>query len=162
MSYLKIFGLLGFILLISVSFAATCAQKSYTTSCSKCSFDQNGKMDQSCYEKYQGSGQACLFAAYPLESMAYTSGNCPAIDACIERLQTCKAMYSSGNDLSDCATGDITNCFVQGDRCVAMAVKNCNEPPPVQPEFDAPPAAWCDGFFFLIIPLFLGIAFVKR
>lgn len=149
------------LLLTTVSIAATCAQKSYATSCTKCSFDSNGKMDQVCYDGYQNSGKGCLFAAYPLESLEYSGGNCPAIDICIDRLQTCKALYSSGNDQADCLTGDIRNCFVQGDKCVAAAVKDCKGTPPGQLESDLPPAAFCDSFFFLAFS-FLGLLIYKK
>ncbi len=163
MKTLPIFaGCLILLLLISSSYAASCAQKSYSTSCSKCKFSKDGKMDQTCYDNYQTSGKTCLFAAYLLESMEYTAGNCPAIDICVDRLQACKALYSSQNDQLDCETGSITNCFVQGDRCVAAAVKDCKGTPPDALLSDAPPASWCDGFFFMIIPLFVGVLTVRR
>ncbi len=147
--------------LAGLASAATCAEKSYQASCMKCSFDQSGKMDQKCYEDYQGKGVTCLFTAYPVESVEYKMGSCPGIDTCVERLNTCKAMYSSGNDQMDCETGDINNCFVQGDICVAMATKDCSKPPPDQPAFDAPPVGWCDSLWFAIIPLF-GAFFFRR
>ncbi|MFH1785159.1 MAG: hypothetical protein ABH842_01905 [Candidatus Micrarchaeota archaeon] len=148
---IKVYFLIILVGLITLSSAATCAQKSYSTSCQKCNFDANGKMDQDCYNGYQTSGKGCLFAAYPLESIAYAGGNCPAIDSCVDRVQTCKAIFSSGSDKIDCMTGDISNCFVQGDKCVALAVKDCSKPPPQQLEFDAPPPGWCDSVFFLFI-----------
>ncbi len=107
-----------------------------------------------CYHSYQDRGKACLFGARPLESAEHAAGSCPAIDVCIERLQTCKALYSSGSDAEDCSTGDIHNCFVQGGICVATAVKNCGGSP--QPEFDAPPAGWCDSLWFAVLPVFIG------
>ncbi len=159
MGKLKI--LLLALIVLGIGYAATCASKSYSTSCSKCTFDADGKMDKECYEKYQGSGVACLFTAYPVESIKYKMGSCPAIDTCRDRLETCKAIYSSGNDILDCEAGSLDNCFVQSDVCVAMAVKNCDEPPPEQPAFDAPPVGWCDSVFFLVLPL-LGAVWIRK
>ncbi len=149
------------VLMAGTSFAATCAIKSYTTSCMKCSFDSYGKMDQKCYEQYQNNGVACLFAAYPVESIQYKMGNCPAIDACIQKLETCKALYTSGNDKTDCGLGEIDHCFARGDACVADAVKHCDTPSPDTVADVAPPAGFCDGFFFMILPLFIGLGYVK-
>ena len=149
------------LILIPFAAAATCAEKSYLSSCSGCKFDSYGKMDKSCYDGYQGRGVACLFAAYPMESIEYKAGACPGIDICVDRLSTCKALYSSGNDHTDCATGDIDNCFRQGDICVAEATKDCSKPPPEQPMFDAPPEGWCDGIFFGMIMLMAGLVFVR-
>lgn len=157
-----IFLFMGLLILTSLVFAATCAQKSYSASCTKCKFDQNGKMDQACYEGYQTSGKACLFGAYPLESIQYSSGNCPAIDVCVDRLQTCKAMYSTRNDQLDCDVGQINHCFIRGDACVAKAVQNCSGTPPDELIDLSPPAGWCDGFFYLMIPLFVGVFYYKK
>ena len=149
-----------FAVMMTLSFAASCAEKSYSTSCAKCTFDTSGKMNKNCYEKYQGSGITCLFAAYPLESIEYKMGNCPGVDTCVDRLDTCKALYSSGNDALDCDSGALDNCFRQSDICVQMAVKDCSKPPPEQPAFDAPSPALCDGIFFMAIPL--AFAFVWK
>jgi hypothetical protein len=153
--------LLILVCLISLSSAATCAEKSYSISCQKCTFDSNGKMDQTCYSGYQESGKLCLFAAYPLESIAYTNGECPAIDTCVDRLQTCKAFYASGNDSLDCESGQIDHCFTKADACVAAAVKNCTGTPPGDVANLAPPPAWCDGIFFLLILPFGALFYCK-
>jgi hypothetical protein len=152
---------IALVLLVSLASAATCAEKSYTSSCRSCKFDSNGKMDSACYQSFQDRGVACLFAAYPMESIEYKAGSCPGIDICVDRLNTCKALYSSGNDFTDCSTGDIDNCFRQGDICVAEATKDCSKPPPEQPMFDAPPEGWCDGLFFGMAILFIGLIKVK-
>ena len=156
------FGILVLILILAgLSFSATCASKAYISSCLKCSFDTTGKMNQPCYEGYQNRGVGCLFAAYPLESIQYQSGNCPAIQACIDKLQECKGLYASGNDKLDCQTDAIDHCFSRADSCVADAVKHCSTPSPDSVADIAPPAAWCDGFFFFILPL-LGAGFFTR
>ncbi|MBI5222880.1 hypothetical protein HY990_00505 [Candidatus Micrarchaeota archaeon] len=118
-------------------------------------------MDQACYQKYQDSGVACLFSAYPIESIQYKMGNCPAIDVCVDRLNTCKALYTQGNDKFDCDSDSINHCFVRGDACVARAVKDCSGTPPGDLANDLPPASFCDGFFFFIA-LFAGLLFVKN
>ena len=163
MGTVKIFGLLVLLLgLSSLSFSAACASKAYDAACQKCPFDSSGKLDQKCYEGYQGSGVACLFAAYPVESIQYKMGGCKAVDTCIDRLNTCKAIASSGNDRSDCAYGEIDHCFDNADVCVDKAIKNCDEDPPEQITDVIPPAGWCDGFFFLFIPLAAGVLAYSR
>ncbi len=102
---------------------------------------------------------SCLFAAYPLESISYQMGDCPAVDVCKERLEVCKAIYSSGNDETDCGFETIDHCFYNADRCVDIAVKNCKEDPPSDISDLAPPPGWCDGFFFMFISLFAGTLF---
>ena len=69
-------------------------------------------------------------------------GNCLGIDICVDKLQTCKALYSTGNDQYDCQGGNVNNCFVQGEIYVAEAAKDCSKPTPEQPMFDAPPEGW--------------------
>jgi hypothetical protein len=150
------------VILAAFASAATCASKAYSTSCDKCSFDSSGKMDQKCYEGRQGSGVSCLFAAYPIESIQYQMGSCPAVDICKDRLETCKAIYSDYNDKTDCDAGNIYHCFQSADYCVDYAVKHCNEDPPGATENLLPPPAWCDDFFFMFIPLFAGALFYGR
>jgi hypothetical protein len=164
MASMKVLGFLAFLLiLIPLASAATCAERSYAASCRKCSFDNvTGKMDPACYNAEQGAGVACLFAAYPAASIQYKLGSCPGIDTCVERVQTCKALYSNGNDQYDCEDGSINNCFVQGDICVAEAAKDCSQPPPAQPMFDVPPPGLCDGLFFFLIPLIGAVLFLKK
>ncbi len=147
------------VVLSSISFAETCAEKSYSVSCNKCTFDVYGKMDQTCYQKYQSSGKACLFGAYPIESAEYVAGACPAVDVCINRLTDCKAIYTSGNDKQDCYAENIDHCFIRADNCVALAVKNCSGTPPGDISDIAPPASFCDGFFFFIFPIFVGAVY---
>ncbi len=149
---------LAFVLaLASLTFAATCASKAYGASCAKCGFDKEGRMNQECFQAEQAGGVTCLFAAYPLESISYQSGDCPAVDVCKERLETCKAVYSSGNDKEDCDFGSINRCFRSADSCVAYAVKNCKSNPPGDLENIAPDPALCDSVFFMVILPFVLI-----
>ncbi|MBI5227440.1 hypothetical protein HY988_02515 [Candidatus Micrarchaeota archaeon] len=159
----KIFVILILVLgFATVSFAATCASKAYASSCLKCTFDKDGKMDSQCFEGYQSKGIACLFSAYPIESIQYKAGACPAIEACINKLETCKAAYASSNDKYDCEVGNINHCFRRADTCVADAVKHCDTPSPDKVEDIAPPSSFCDGFFFAILPIFVGAMVVRR
>lgn len=150
------------VLAANLSWAATCAEKSYLSSCSKCSFDNvSGKMDQACYEGYQSRGSACLVAAYPAAATMYQLGSCPAIQTCIDRLQECKALYTDGNDKNDCLSGSIDHCFEKGDACVAAAAADCNKDPSDALANVAPPASFCDSFFFAILFPFAGAAFLQ-
>ena len=159
---LRIFGFLVlFLFFAGLVTASACAQLSYSSACTKCEFDSSGKMSQSCYEGYQGSGVSCLFAAYPLEAINYQMNGCPAVDVCKDRLETCKALATSGSDRADCAVGAIDHCFANADRCVDAALKSCDEDPPGELSDIVPPAGWCDGFFFLFV-LFGGLFFAKR
>lgn len=158
----KLLGLLALLLiLIPFSSAATCAEKSYTSSCAKCGFEASGKMDEACFQGYQARGTACLAAAYPAASFAYQMGSCPAIQTCIDRLQECKAIYTNGNDKNDCELGSIDHCFERGDACVAAAAADCNKTPSDELGNIAPPASWCDGFFFTVLLPLSGAAFFR-
>ncbi|MBI5046866.1 hypothetical protein HZC07_04000 [Candidatus Micrarchaeota archaeon] len=162
MASAKTFGFLVFFLfLATVASAATCAQKSYLSSCTKCTFDSTGKMNQACYQKYQDSGVACLFASYPIESVQYKLGSCPAIDVCVDRLNECKAVYSENSDKFDCEVNSIGPCFARADSCVARAVKNCSGTPSGDVSNVAPDPSLCDGFLLGIMALVGGISFVR-
>jgi hypothetical protein len=122
----------------SLSFAATCAADSYSSSCSKCSFDSTGKMNKACYDEQQNSGLECLFTTYPVQSSEYKLGMCPGIDTCVERLTACKERLTAGNDSADCKAGNVLRCFVQSDACVEAATADCGKPPPEQPLLELP------------------------
>jgi hypothetical protein len=163
MAYVRIFGFLVFFLVLAnLSSAAACSQKAYEATCNKCEFDENGKLDQKCYQGHQSSGISCLFAAYPVESINYQMNGCDAVDTCRSRLETCKALFSADNDQDDCYAGNIDHCFISADRCVDAAIKKCDEEPPDDLAGLLPDAGWCDGLFFLFVPLFAGLLFVKR
>ena len=112
-----------------VAFAGDCAISSYRSSCSDCTFDAAGKMDQSCYKAKQAAGTACLTTSNPLLAKAYAEGKCPQVDTCISELNSCKAQYSSGNDSADCKEGSVSVCFSAADSCVQSAAAKCAPPP---------------------------------
>lgn len=139
-----VFGLL----MLSFSFAADCARESYVKSCSHCTFEESGKMEQSCYKSQESAGQSCFAASYPITSMKYANGECPQIDECSAQLQQCKAMLTSGNDKTDCEQAYLADCFYQADACMADAAKEC------ETEFKPCPLS-------LIMMALLGFGFMK-
>ncbi|MEW6721854.1 MAG: hypothetical protein AB1324_01180 [Candidatus Micrarchaeota archaeon] len=156
----KLLPIFAVLALAGVVSAAACAQLAYSAACNRCSFDSSGKMDSACYEGKQAGGVSCLFAAYPLEAISYQMNGCPAVEVCKDRLETCKALATSGSDRTDCAAGTIDHCFANADRCVDAAIKSCDEDPPGELSDIVPPAGWCDGFFFAILPIF-GMLFFR-
>jgi len=114
----------GFLTLLN-TLSASCIAEAYSKSCSSCPFDEYGKMDSSCYNKYKSSGITCLSATYPLASAKYAQGICPQIDSCLSNLESCKAQYSSGNDRADCQEGSVSVCFASADACVRSAALKC-------------------------------------
>lgn len=144
-----IFGTLVALLVFSGSaFAMTCAAEAYARSCGSCSFGDNGKIDQQCYQEKRSAGIACVSASHAIATAAYAQGKCPGIDACAEQLRACQAQYSSGNDKADCAEGSVSVCFSASDACVDKAALECGEKPPE-----------CMGSAGLIM-LIVGLAFV--
>ena len=127
-----LFGTVVALLLFSgVAFAGmTCAADAYRNSCSGCSFDANGKMNQSCYQEKKAGGIACVSAAHVIASAEYAAGKCPGIDACASDLQECQAHVASGNEKEDCAEGSMATCFAISDTCVDKAALDCGEKPP--------------------------------
>jgi hypothetical protein len=121
-----LFGLLAFAGMLH----AGCARTAYDQSCGLCKFDAQGKMDQSCYQGYQGSGIACVSSQYPVASAAYSAGKCPGIDVCKDTLTSCKAASTSGNDSEDCQAGVVGQCFSDADLCMAKAAADCGDKVP--------------------------------
>jgi hypothetical protein len=162
MTGLKILPILIFLAaIVSIASAATCAEKSYADSCAKCGFDASGKMDPSCYQGYQTRGTACLFAAYPATATMYQMGSCPAVQICIDRLQECKALYTSGNDQYDCQMGSLDQCFERGDTCIEAAAQDCNKDPSDELANVAPSPSFCDGTFLAILFPLAGVIIIK-
>jgi hypothetical protein len=126
----------------------TCAADAYARSCAGCSFGENGKIDQQCYQEKKNAGIACVSASHAIATAAYAQGKCPGIDACAEELRACQAQYGTGNDKADCAEGSASTCFAASDRCVDKAALECGEKPP---ECAAPAG---------LIMLVVGMAFV--
>ena len=114
----------------ALSFALDCAASAYVQSCNKCTFDATtGKMDPACYSSYQSWGTKCIAEKRPLLASKYSSGNCPAVDACASALSTCKSSASSGNDKTDCLNPMVGMCFTDSDACVVAAEKKCTSGP---------------------------------
>ncbi len=152
---------LAVLVLSNAAFSSTCASRAYGKSCDKCSFDKNGKMNPGCFEGEQNAGVSCLFMSYPVESISYQMGNCPAVDTCKERLETCKLIYSSGNDKTDCEVETLYPCFRSADACVDYAVKNCDKEPPKELGTVEPDPALCESVMF-ILPLLVALAFYRH
>ncbi len=123
----KIFVLMLFGLLAGAAFAASCAADAYRKTCASCTFDSNGKVDQSCSGGYKQSGIACTSAAYPIMSTKYAAGQCPQVDACAAELSSCVSQYSSGDDRDDCREGSVSTCYHAADRCTQRAAIACGE-----------------------------------
>jgi hypothetical protein len=140
----------GILVMLSGAVFAGCAAEAYSKTCASCSFDANGKVDQSCKEGYQSSGTSCVSMSYPIMAAKYADGKCPEVDYCAEELRSCTAQYSSGNDLADCQEGSTAICYAAADQCVKSAAVKCGE-------IESP----CPGSSAGFILLFAGLAFVK-
>ncbi|MBU0586596.1 hypothetical protein KJ780_03720 [Candidatus Micrarchaeota archaeon] len=128
-----IFLLFGIFLLSSIAFAESCSSFTYSKACQYCEFDDNGKMDASCYNGYKTSGIMCTSTDYPIASAAYAAGKCPEIDECASKLESCKAMVASGNDKKDCQDGYVADCFAESDNCMMQAAIKCGDSPKACP-----------------------------
>ncbi len=145
------FGLFVVLLFAGVSFAG-CALKAYQDACYSCSFDANGKIDQSCSSGYQASGTACVSTTYPITAGKYALGQCPKIDVCASELRSCTSQYSTGNDKEDCSRGPLQVCYANADTCVAQAAIECG---------DTPQRSQCLPSFALLAVL-AGALFISR
>ncbi len=116
-------------LLFSGAAFAGCSASAYDKACKECGFYADGKMDKGCYDAKQSDARACLAAAYPIASAKYAAGRCPEIDACINRLESCKSAASSGNDKTDCAFTEtaVHGCFESADTCVKNKADKCGQ-----------------------------------
>jgi len=121
-------ALVGLVLLFVAPVAfAGCASESYAKSCASCSFDANGKIDQSCMNGYKSSGTACVSTSYPVMAAKYSAGNCSQVDECASQLQSCTAQYSTGNDSADCKEGSMAVCYTIADQCTSSAAGKCSD-----------------------------------
>jgi hypothetical protein len=121
----KIKILLIALLVCGAAYASTCSYDAFMQACHSCTFDASGKMNQSCYEQYQQSGQSCVAVTYPVLAGVYKAGKCPQVDTCASELQSCKSIYETGNDSADCNNPQIEECFIQSDVCVDKAASAC-------------------------------------
>lgn len=150
MANVKIFSLILGIIAVAGTAAAGCASEAYCNACASCSFDENGRIDESCQQGLQSSGTACVSASYPIMSVEYARGKCPEVDACADELRTCTAQYSSGDDKADCQEGSVGVCYSAADACVRSAAVKCGEI-----------VTQCPGTGATFALLFAGLAFVK-
>jgi hypothetical protein len=85
-------------------------------------------MDEKCWQEVQDGAKVDLALAYPTMSFKHQwGGGCPQLDQCISALQTCKSLYTSGNDQTDCYHNRLTHCFRAADACAEAADKVCSE-----------------------------------
>jgi hypothetical protein len=155
-------GLLFLIMLLSaagVCHALDCAASAYTSSCSKCSFDSSGKMNQTCYQEWQNWGTKCIAEKRPMLANAYHDGLCSEVDACKKQLQTCQSSSSAGSDKLDCLNPMVGQCYLEADACVADAEKTC----------DAGIGMTVDGFLnwcpfpvFMVLLLIAGFVYSSK
>lgn len=151
MANVKFFSLIiGLIVLAGAATAATCASDAYRKACSSCSFDKDGRIDQSCSEGYQSSGQTCVSTAYPIMAAKYAGGKCPDVDTCAAELRSCTAQYATGNDKADCQEGSLAICYSAADQCVRSAAVKCGEIENT-----------CPGSAATFLALFGGVAFLR-
>lgn len=106
---------------------ADCALDAYQKACASCPFGANGKIDQSCSDRYRSSGVACVSASYPIMSAKYSAGKCPEVDVCASGLSSCLSQYSTGNDRADCQDSLVAACYAESDGCVKRAAIKCGE-----------------------------------
>ena len=121
-----IMGGIFLLMLAPVAFAG-CASESYAKACTSCSFDAQGKIDQSCMDGYKTSGTACVSTSYPIMAAKYSAGNCSQVDQCASELQSCVNQYSTGNDSDDCKEGSVAICYASADECTRSAASECGE-----------------------------------
>jgi hypothetical protein len=138
-----------FVLAAGIAFAG-CASQAYNSACTSCSFDKDGKIDQSCSNANQASGTTCVSTSFPIMAEQYAQGKCPAVDTCASQLSACNAKYGTGNDKADCADGSKSVCYSMADSCIAKAAVQCGEQVSLCPIAPA-------GF----ILLFTGFCFVN-
>ena len=121
---------LSFLLLASLSgtlFAISCGEDAYGKSCSQCAFDQSGRMDRGCYQRFENEGVACTAASDVVAATKYKEGKCEPVARCVRELEACKASASTGNDSLDCRVGSVSNCFEEADECFELASDQCHD-----------------------------------
>ena len=150
MSNVKFLSLLAGFLLVAGVVSAGCASDAYAKACSSCSFDKDGKIDQSCSKGFQDSGTACVSTTYPIMAAKYAQGKCPDVDTCAQDLQACTAQFGSGDDKADCAEGSVGSCYATADSCVKSAAIKCGEM-----------EKQCPGSTATFVLIFGGIAFIR-
>jgi hypothetical protein len=115
------------LLFVGISSAA-CAVQSFDNACNKCEFDNEGKMDRDCLDSNKEEGIGCYVAKYPVSSRNYYEGNCPAMDKCINKFNSCSEGTGSGLEILDCSSDRVRGCYREADTCVELAARDCGEP----------------------------------
>ena len=111
----------------SVSASSGCSTSAFDTACKSCSFSDSGQIDANCKDGYQTTGKTCLMAAYPLAAEEYASGDCPEIDACINKFNACVDSKCPGTDKEDCSNYYCMICYNDGDVCLDEAAQKCTQ-----------------------------------
>ncbi|MEM2948555.1 MAG: hypothetical protein QXG02_03425 [Candidatus Anstonellales archaeon] len=128
MRAIKLAFVLGILVLIGAAYAFVgCASDAYKQACYNCHFDENGKIDEACLEKYKQEGIACTSKAYPIMSAKYAAGQCPDVQVCASELQSCIHRHSTGNDKLDCEGIEVFGCYYDADICTRKAAEKCGE-----------------------------------
>lgn len=134
------------------AFSIDCAIKTYNKACSLCSFDEKGKIDESCRREYESIGAVCFSSSYPTMSAKYAAGQCPAVDSCTSKLKSCVAEASTGNDKNDCYEESVKACYITADRCMEKAAVECGEME----------STACPGAPNIFILLLVGLGFLYK
>jgi len=117
------FGILFF---MGVGFAG-CTEDSYLNSCAECTFDDYGKMDESCRKQFEENGRNCLITQQPAILFLYAHPEqCPGLGDCQAKFSICKSMVGTGSDEGDCQSAEIKKCFQTADECIVSEVSRCN------------------------------------
>jgi hypothetical protein len=133
------------LLLAGISFSG-CVEDSYFDSCTECTFDESGKMDESCREKHEDAGTACLVAAHPQLTYLYMENKCPELNDCHMEAESCRQAAGTGSDRKDCMNPSVRKCFQRADSCISRAVSKCDA--------RSNPCA-----VFILLPAILGLVF---
>lgn len=116
----------GLLLLMGAGFAG-CTEESYLASCGECSFDDYGKMDESCRKQFEETGRNCLITQQPQIVFLYAHPEqCQGLGNCQAQFNFCKSMAGTGTDEGDCNSAEIKKCFQTADECIRREVNRCD------------------------------------
>ncbi len=115
-----------FLLSINCVAYKTCSTKSFDNICGSCAF-VGGKVDGGCKDKNENLAKACLATSYPAMVVKYPLGMCPALDSCINALQSCVDTNGPANHKHDCVNPLCRPCYPKADACAMMASSDCDD-----------------------------------
>jgi len=119
--------LFGLLVLPGLVFATGCTEESYLNSCAECTFDDYGKMEESCRKQFEDNGRNCLITTYPAITFMYANPNsCPELGSCQMKFSVCKEMAGTGTDEGDCDSSAVRQCFEEADKCIGQSVNACD------------------------------------